>query len=113
MGYSWAERNPVPSYPVHIHVTLNLYLSLLNIGLNCYFYFINERSKFGVGEVIPWVRALAALGEDIGLILSQHGGPPLSVTPVPGVPCPLLASSGTRHACGAHIHIHVQTNTHA
>lgn len=48
---------PVPSYPVPTypdnHVTLNLYLSLLNIGLNCYFYFINERSKFGVGEVVP------------------------------------------------------------
>lgn len=43
---------PVPTYPDN-HVTLNLYLSLLNIGLNCYFYFINERSKFGVGEVVP------------------------------------------------------------
>lgn len=49
----WATVGLKGSYPVHILVTLNLYLSLLNIGLNCYFYFINKRSKFGVGEVVP------------------------------------------------------------
>ena len=57
----------------------------------------------GTREVAEWLKALAALPEDPGLILSNpYGGSQPSVTPGPGDPvsCPLLASLSTGHACG-------------
>lgn len=46
-----------------------------------------------------WVRGK----EGLGLILSTYQVT-ATVTPVPGGPCSPLASEGTRHAHGTHIH---------
>ena len=41
---------------------------------------------------------MAALPEDLGSISSTHTAANNYLTPVPGIPMPLLASIGTKHA---------------
>ena len=48
------------------------------------------------------LRALIALAEDPGSVLSTHMVSQSSLTPVPGDLFPLLTSAGTMHAHGAH-----------
>lgn len=47
------------------------------------------------GEVAQQLKALAALVQVPDLVQYPHGSTQLSLTPVPGVPRPLLASIGT------------------
>lgn len=54
------------------------------------------KNKLSAGDVAHWLRALAELAEDLGLV---SGGGELSVAPVSGDPTSSLASSGTRPGC--------------
>ena len=54
-------------------------------------------------------RALAILAEDLGSIPSTHmmaQNPINSQLQFQGIQCPLLASKGTRHACGMHTYMY-------
>lgn len=53
-----------------------------------------------------WVRALAVLAEDPGLVPSIHMATQLSVNSISrGSMSPLLASSEARHTCDAHTYM--------
>lgn len=51
----------------------------------------------GAEEMAQWSRALIALAEGLGSILSIYMLAQTILTPVPGIPCPLLTSMGTRY----------------
>jgi hypothetical protein len=57
--------------------------------------------------MVQWLRALATLPEDPGLIPSKacHGSSQPSVTSILGTQCPFLTSVGTRHAHGLQIYM--------
>ena len=62
------------------------------------------RNSVRAGEVAQWLRALAALVEDLGSVPSTH-------TVCNPIWCILLASMGIRHACSAHTYMQ-STHTH-
>jgi hypothetical protein len=66
------------------------------------------KSKLQAEEMAHWLRALIALSEDLGSILTSHVQPRPSATPFLEDPMPLLTSMGTRYM---YIHTYRQ-NTH-
>ena len=61
-----------------------------------------------------WLRALAALPEDLGLITGIHMAAHyhLSITPVPGNPVPPSGFQRHQHASGVRTYIQVETSIH-
>jgi len=93
---------------------LNQYkqLSLIIFIVLIYFF---KNIFLGGGEMVQWLKALAALPEDWGSILSTHmAAHNHCLTLVPGDPIPLLTSAGTIHKLcidtnsgKTHIYLHV------
>lgn len=59
-----------------------------------------------------WSRSLTALPEARGYFHNPHDGSQLSVTPVSGDQCVLLASVGTTHTHGVQTHMQGETPKH-
>lgn len=71
----------------------------------------NKNSR--AGEMAQPLIAAAVLVEDLTSAPSTpHRNSEPSVTPVPGIGCPLLSSVGTRHAWGPHIHKQATAHAH-
>ena len=53
-----------------------------------------DKERSGAGEMVQWLEHWLLLQEDPGSVPSSHGGSQPSVTPVPEIQRPLLASEG-------------------
>jgi hypothetical protein len=64
---------------------------------------LSLKRKGESGEMALWLRALAALAEDLGP--GTHMSAPNHLILVPWFQYPLLDAEGTRHACGTHTYM--------
>ena len=63
-------------------------------------------TTLGAGEMAQWLRALAALAEDLGSVPRAHiEAHNLPITPFPGDPKPLLITIGARHVYDMHTYM--------